>query len=54
MSFQTSKSILIQTLLLTIMNPMKGHVILCTDTNHLAIGAVLMQDKKILPMNLVS
>ena len=47
-SFQTLKSMLIQTHVLTIMDPLKGNIVLCTDASDLAIGAVLMQDKKII------
>ena len=47
-SFQTLKSLLTQTPVLTIMDPLKGNIILCTDASDLAIGAVLMQDKKII------
>ena len=47
-SFQTLKSLLTQTLVLTIMEFLKGNIILCTDASDLAIGAVLMQDKKII------
>jgi len=28
------------------MDPLKGNIILCTDASDLAIGAILMQDKK--------
>jgi len=38
---------LTQTLVLTIMDPLKGNIILFTDTSELAIGAILMQDIKI-------
>ena len=38
---------LTQTPVLTIIDPLKGNIILCTDASDLAIGAVLMQDKKI-------
>ena len=47
LSFQTLKSVLTQTPVLTIMDPLKGNIILCTDASDLAIGAVLMQDKKV-------
>ena len=47
-SFQTLKLMLIQTLVLTIMEPLKGNIVLCTDASDLAIGAILMQDKKII------
>lgn len=45
-NFQTLKSLLTQTLVLFIMDPLKGNIVLCTDASDLAIGAVLMQDKK--------
>ena len=38
---------LTQTPVLTIIDSLKGNIILCTDASDLAIGAVLMQDKKI-------
>jgi hypothetical protein len=47
-SFQNLKYVLTQTPVLTIMDPLKGDIILCTDASDLAIGAVLMQDKKII------
>jgi hypothetical protein len=47
-SFQTLKSLLTQTHVLIIIDPLKGNIILCTDASDLAIGAVLMQDKKII------
>jgi hypothetical protein len=45
-SFHTLKSLLTQTPILTIMDPLKGNMILCTYASDSAIGAVLMQDKK--------
>ena len=47
LSFQTLKLVLTQTPVLTIINPLKGNIILCIDASDLAIGAVLMQDKKV-------
>ena len=47
LSFQTLKSVLTQTPVLTIMDPLKGNIILCNDASDLAICAVLMQDKKV-------
>ena len=47
MSFQTLISMLTQSPVLTIMDPVKEKTMLCTDVGDLAIGAVLMQDKKI-------
>ena len=38
---------LTQTPVLTIIDPLKGNIILCIDASDLAIGVVLMQDKKI-------
>ena len=43
LSFQTLKSVLTQTPVLTIMDPLKGNIILCIDASDLAIGAILMQ-----------
>ena len=48
LSFRTLKSVLTQTPVLTIMDPLKGNIVLCTDASDLAIGAVLMQDKRVI------
>ena len=48
LSFVTLKETLTQILVLTIMNPWKGNIVLCTDASDLAIGAILMQDKVVI------
>ena len=47
-SFQTLKSLLTQTHILTIMDLLKENIKICTDANNLPIGEVLKQDKKII------
>jgi hypothetical protein len=46
--FLALKTTLTQAPVLTIIDPMKGNIVLCTDASDLAIGAVLMQDKQVI------
>jgi hypothetical protein len=48
LSFLALKIALTQAPVLTIFDPMKGTIVLCTDASDLAIGAVLMQDKRVI------
>jgi hypothetical protein len=48
LSFLALKTALTQVPVLTIIDPMKGNIVLCTDASDLAIGAVLMQDKRVI------
>lgn len=47
-SFLNLKNALTSTPILTIMDPLKGGIVLCTDASDLAIGAVLMQEGRVL------
>jgi hypothetical protein len=48
LSFLALKIALTQAPVLTIIDLMKGNIVLCTDANDLAIGVVLMQDKRVI------
>ena len=48
LSFQNLKFVLTETSVFTIMDPLKQNIILCIDTNDLAIGVILMRDKKVI------
>ena len=48
------KSILTQTPLLTITDPSKRNIFLCIEISDLANGIVLMQDKQVVAMSLIS
>jgi hypothetical protein len=46
--FLALKTALTQVPVLTIIDPMKGNIVLCTNASDLAIGAVLIQDKRVI------
>jgi hypothetical protein len=48
LSFLALKTALTQASVLTIIDPLKGNIVLCIDASDLAIGTVLMQDKRVI------
>lgn len=47
LNFSTLKLSLTHAPILTIIDPLKGNIVLCTDASDLAIGVVLMQYRKV-------
>ena len=46
-NIEVLKKAMIEALVLMIMNPLKGGLVLCTNSNDMAIGAILMQKSRV-------